>query len=74
MSRLGFEGTVEVHVNNGGMTPADKLKGYRGALYLGVGFASLGILIALAFIIKVELLSKKRGGDRNSEQVGKGEV
>lgn len=32
---LGFAGTVEVHVNNGGKTPDDLLKGYRGAFYMG---------------------------------------
>lgn len=31
---LGFAGTVEANVNNGGLTPEDKLKGYRGAWYL----------------------------------------
>lgn len=32
---LGFAGTVQVHVNNGGKTPEDLLKGYRGAFYMG---------------------------------------
>lgn len=31
---LGFAGTVEANVNNGGITAEDKLKGYRGAWYL----------------------------------------
>jgi hypothetical protein len=32
---LGFAGTVEVHVNNGGRTQQDLLRGYRGAFYMG---------------------------------------
>jgi hypothetical protein len=32
---LGFAGTVEVHVNNGGRSPEDLLRGYRGAFYMG---------------------------------------
>lgn len=31
---LGFAGTVEANVNNGGYTMEEKLKGYRGAWYL----------------------------------------
>jgi len=49
---LGFAGTVEVHVNNGGNTPADVLKGYRGAWYMGVGLAGLGIVISFIFVVK----------------------
>jgi MFS family permease len=49
---LGFAGTVETHVNNGGLTPADTLKGYRGALYFSTGLGGLGILLSLAFTLK----------------------
>lgn len=49
---VGFAGTVEVHVNNGGKTQADLLKGYKGALYMGIGLAGLGLLICLAFLAK----------------------
>ncbi|KAF2836787.1 MFS general substrate transporter [Patellaria atrata CBS 101060] len=46
---LGFAGTVEVHVNNGGHTTEDLLKGYRGAWYVGIGLAGLGMVISLIY-------------------------
>lgn len=49
---VGFAGTVEVHVNNGGKTKEDLLKGYRGALYMGIGLAGLGLLICLVYLAK----------------------
>jgi hypothetical protein len=49
---LGFPGTVEVHVNNGGHTPEDVLKGYRGAWYVGVGFAAAGLGISIIFLLR----------------------
>jgi MFS family permease len=33
---LGFAGMVEMNINNGGLTKADKYKGYQGALWLSV--------------------------------------
>jgi MFS family permease len=49
---LGFAGTIEVNVNHGGRTPEDLLRGYRGALYFGVGMAGLGLGVALTFLLK----------------------
>ena len=49
---LGFAGTVERSVNNGGVTDADKLKGYQGAFYMEVGLAGLGLLLSLVFLAK----------------------
>lgn len=49
---LGFAGTVEVNVNRGGTTPQDQLLGFRGALYLGIGLAGLGVCIAITFLAK----------------------
>lgn len=49
---LGFAGTVEVHVNNGGRTPEDVLKGYRGALYFATGLGGLGVLLSVVFTMK----------------------
>lgn len=43
---LGFAGTIETHVNDGGR---DLLRGYRGAWYLGIGISSAGMLIACWF-------------------------
>lgn len=44
---LGFAGTVESNVNDGGKNP---LKGYRGALYLGIGLAGLGMVTSICFM------------------------
>ncbi|KIX06524.1 uncharacterized protein Z518_04500 [Rhinocladiella mackenziei CBS 650.93] len=49
---LGFAGTVEVHVNNGGHNPRDILLGYRGAWYLGIGLAGLGLCISTIFLLR----------------------
>jgi MFS family permease len=49
---LGFAGTVETHVNNGGLTPSDTLKGYRGALYFSTGLGGLGIVLSVIFTLK----------------------
>ncbi|KAK8023345.1 hypothetical protein PG991_006584 [Apiospora marii] len=49
---LGFAGTIEVNVNNGGRTPADVLLGYRGALYFGIGLCGLGMALSLGFVAK----------------------
>ncbi|CAM1504854.1 Fc.00g024450.m01.CDS01 [Cosmosporella sp. VM-42] len=43
---LGFAGTVESQVNDGGK---DVLRGYRGAFYIGVGLSGLGVVVALIF-------------------------
>jgi hypothetical protein len=45
---LGFAGTVETHVNNNGQ---DLLRGYRGALYVSIGLAGLGMLISLLYML-----------------------
>lgn len=49
---LGFAGTVEVHVNNGGHTPHDLLLGYRGAWYLGISLAALGLCTSIVFVAR----------------------
>ena len=43
---LGFAGTVESQVNGG-----DLLTGYRGALYMGIGLAGLGLGLSLLFTV-----------------------
>ena len=48
---LGIAGTVEVHVNNGGHTFHDMLKGYRGALYTGTGIGGLGLATSLVYLM-----------------------
>ncbi|KAI9068001.1 MFS general substrate transporter [Trametes sanguinea] len=44
---LGFAGTVETYVNDHGR---NVVKGYRGALYLGIGFCVLGLALNLLFV------------------------
>lgn len=56
---LGIAGTVEYQVNNGGTTQADKLKGYRGAYYMGIGLAGLGCGICIAFVFKSRSNNRK---------------
>ncbi|KAL9001282.1 MAG: hypothetical protein Q9169_000173 [Polycauliona sp. 2 TL-2023] len=41
---LGFAGTVESNVE-----PGETLKGFRAAFYMGIGLASLGVVVAAAF-------------------------
>lgn len=62
---LGFAGTVEVHVNDGGK---DVLKGYRGAWYTGIGLAGLGVIVSLIMILS--LRGKEQAKKR--ESMGKG--
>ncbi|KAH8591042.1 major facilitator superfamily transporter [Bisporella sp. PMI_857] len=45
---LGFAGTVEVHVDDRG---AEVLKGYRGALHMGIGLACLGAFTSVMFML-----------------------
>jgi len=44
---IGFGGTVEVHTNRGG---TDVVRGYRSALYLGIGFAAASLVLSLIFV------------------------
>ncbi|KAJ5109210.1 hypothetical protein N7456_005885 [Penicillium angulare] len=53
---LGFAGTVETYVNDNGK---DSLKGYRGASYMGVGFAGLGVIVATCFMFVTWRASRK---------------
>jgi len=58
---LGFAGTVEVHVNNGGQTPGDVLKGYRGAWYMGMGLSGLGMFVSVVYLARSYMLERRRG-------------
>lgn len=69
---LGFAGTVETQVNNGGKTPDDVLKGYRAAWYLGIGLAGLGILLALLNLwLDIIDGQKRKDGDGDGDGDGK---
>jgi hypothetical protein len=67
---LGMAGTVEKHVNNGGL---DVLNGYRGAWYLGIGLGALGIAVSVCFILFSSPRSKVDAacqfGSRNEEEL-----
>ncbi|ESZ94606.1 hypothetical protein SBOR_5017 [Sclerotinia borealis F-4128] len=58
---LGIAGTVEIHVNHGGK---DVLKGYRGAQYVGIGLAGLGLCSSILFAFSER---NKRVKDRKLE-------
>lgn len=64
---LGFAGTVESNVNDGGK---NVLRGYRGALYMGVGLAGLGVAVALLFCFVERHQSKvsEKATKESSEQ------
>ncbi|KAL5370880.1 hypothetical protein PMIN06_012823 [Paraphaeosphaeria minitans] len=49
---LGFAGTVEVYVVNGGTTLEDTLKGYRAAMYMAVGLSGLGLVTSGVYCVK----------------------
>ncbi|KAL3961189.1 hypothetical protein ACCO45_002712 [Purpureocillium lilacinum] len=55
---VGFAGTVEVHVHGNGETKEERLRGFRGALYMAIGLAGLGLIVCLAFLTR-ELTSGK---------------
>ncbi|KAI1503356.1 hypothetical protein F5X99DRAFT_425825 [Biscogniauxia marginata] len=52
--RLDFAGTVEIKVDAGARNPKDMLRGYRGAYYMGIGLARLGILMSLTLLVKMK--------------------
>ncbi|KAK9419197.1 hypothetical protein SUNI508_01174 [Seiridium unicorne] len=62
---LGFAGTVEYRVNNGGLTQEDKLKGYRGAYYMGIGMAGLGVVISLTYVFKSHLMKREKRREKS---------
>ena len=49
---LGFAGTIESHVDRGGTTPTDVLRGYRGAWYMATGLAGFGLFLSVVFVMK----------------------
>lgn len=51
---VGIAGTVEMHVNHGAHSESDELAGYRGAMYMGIGLSSMGVLTAVLFLLKIK--------------------
>ena len=62
---LGMAGTVESHVNDSG---TDLLKGYRGAWYLGIGLASIGVVVAVCLTLSWQETKKGKTRDEKAEQ------
>lgn len=56
---LGIAGTIEGHENDGGN---DLLKGYRSALYLGIGLSGSGAICAIIFGIDTWRRSMRNSG------------
>lgn len=65
---LGFAGTVEVYINNGGRTTEDVLKGYRGAWYMAVGLSGLGMVISAFYCIKCWRRDRILSGRKEDEE------
>lgn len=63
---LGIAGTVEVNVAKG-----DLLRGYRGALYLGVGLSGFGLAVACFYAVlygqRMKGILKKEDSDTNQD-------
>jgi MFS family permease len=50
---VGFAGIVETNIHSGDHnTVESRLDGYRGGLYMGVGLAGLGTIVAFTFLAK----------------------
>jgi len=65
---LGFAGTIEVHVNNNNKTPADVLKGYRGAEYFSIGTAAAGLCVSLVFLARSRRKDRKHDRPQKEEE------
>ncbi|KAL1853993.1 multidrug-resistance type transporter aminotriazole resistance [Diaporthe australafricana] len=63
---LGIAGTIELSLNNGGTTQADKLKGYRAAYYFAIALAALGVVVCIGFLIKSRKGQKRPRDDEKS--------
>ncbi|PWN38964.1 MFS general substrate transporter [Ceraceosorus guamensis] len=61
---LGIAGTVEVHTNRAG---TDTLRGFRGALFSGVGLAGFALLTSVAFFVFESAQSRGKGSMRADE-------
>ncbi|CAI4751712.1 CRB_1a_G0045010.mRNA.1.CDS.1 [Saccharomyces cerevisiae] len=61
---LGMGGTVEHQINKSGN---DLLKGYRAAVYLGVGLASLGVVISVTYMLENLWNRHRKSEDRSLE-------
>ncbi|KAI3540347.1 major facilitator superfamily transporter [Colletotrichum filicis] len=69
---VGFAGTVEVHVSKGAGTKEEQFRGFRGALYMGVGLAGLGLCVALTFLARE--WRHRKGGSGNEEKAAEAQT
>ncbi|KAH7087518.1 major facilitator superfamily-domain-containing protein [Paraphoma chrysanthemicola] len=65
---VGIAGTVDVQVNRGGTTRKDELRGYRGAMYMGIGLSGLGVFTSLLFLAKMHLRERKAARTQRTEK------
>ncbi|KAL1296532.1 hypothetical protein AAFC00_000040 [Neodothiora populina] len=49
---LGIAGTVEVQVNNGGVTPQDIMSGIRCSWFTGVALAGCGVVLGAIYFVR----------------------
>jgi MFS family permease len=56
---VGIAGTVETHVNNGARTREDEHKGYKSAMYLGIGLSIMGVVTSLLFLLNIRRRSRQ---------------
>ncbi|PYH84643.1 MFS general substrate transporter [Aspergillus uvarum CBS 121591] len=68
---LGIAATVEAHVNRGG---DDVVRGYRGALWLGVGFAAIGFFIVALFVRDSRFNKQEKNGKVNASSMDSAEM
>lgn len=66
---LGFASTVEVNVSNG-ESPEDVLRGYRGALYIAVGFAGLALATSILFLGHTYWIDDRKDESDRAEEDG----
>ncbi|KAL4966391.1 MFS transporter [Aspergillus stella-maris] len=64
---LGFAGTIESQIVKG-ETKADRLKGYRSALYFAIGLGGLGLGISVIYAAKSFWKTRKEGKEEGKEE------
>ncbi|CCK72109.1 Atr2p KNAG_0J00260 [Huiozyma naganishii CBS 8797] len=62
---LGVGSTAEAQVNKNG---TDKLKGYRAALYVGIGLGACGMLVAFCYLFEVLWIGRKKRLEKRKEK------
>ncbi|RDA94036.1 hypothetical protein CP533_5301 [Ophiocordyceps camponoti-saundersi (nom. inval.)] len=67
---VGLAGTVEMHVQGDPDTAEGRLQGYRGALFVGLGVAALGLAVCLVFILRDRLLRGHEAEEARSSEKG----